>query len=231
MTEAAVAVNLSLLWGGRFGAPPRPSPRRGSRGPRRPEPSFVRLWDAARSLDAGALDAGRHWYREAQWRLRGIADANDIPTPIVIAAAAALSPGLRWERVLWLLRVLIEAQQIGAPIPRGGDATFGFRDRQKAWEILRTGDTTHCRGDKVEAFRRALGGDMTAVVVDRHLIRLATGRDVVKSMTTNDKGRIRAALWTIAWSMREQPAHLQAALWSASVRTEVPSKPIDSDAA
>lgn len=183
-------------------------------------PSFLRLWEAAHALTEADLTIGRRWYRDARTQLDVRAKLYGIPEPVVVAAAATLTPGLRWDRTLRLLDTLLEAADMGHPMPVVGDATFGFRDRRKAWLTLRTGDTSHCTGPKVEPFEHALNGDESAIVVDRHMVRLAVGLDV-RQLHDAAMDRIRASLWTVAWAMREQPAHLQAALWT------VGAKPLD----
>lgn len=199
------SVNLSLIYGPLSRTPARA---------RRPAPAFVRLWRAAQSLSAEQRAAGRRWYPDARTALDERAERYGLPEPVVVAAAATLTPGLQWDRTMRLLDRLLEALDLGNPMPLTGDATFGYRDRLKAWRMLQTGDITGCSGPKVEPFARALAGDHSAIVIDRHLVRIATGADV-RQMHHAAMDRIRASLWTVAWAMGEQPAHLQAAMWTA----------------
>jgi hypothetical protein len=210
VTQAAVDLTLSLIIAGpRLPLHVLPAPIN-----RRPRPSFSRLWHNAQRLTREQREEGRLWYPHESWRLTRLGQTYGIPAPVVIHAAAALTPGLRWERTMLVLGNMLDAYSVGARTwPRGGDATFGYRDREKAWEILRTGNLRLCSGQKVVPFAAALSGDLDAVVVDRHLVWLATGADV-RQVGPAAMARIAAGVRVLAWSYGMAPRDVQAALWA-----------------
>lgn len=199
--------------------------------PNGPQPSFSRLWWHVKSLTPEQWANGRRWYADAVADLAFRADEFGVDLDLIVVLAAVLTPGLRWRKTLTVLDMLLSAHRRHEPdFPKTGDATFGFRDRAKAWEILQTGDRSLCTGAKVEPFARALAGDGSAIVVDRHLVRLATGAET-NQLQPAAMERIRASMRVIAWALGEEPAAIQAALWETKAGTEVPAKPIDGRAA
>lgn len=104
-------------------------------------------------------------------------------------------------------------------MPRSvGHLTFGHRDREKAWRIL-AGETptSLCRGPKVEAMAANLLGDLSAVTVDRHIVRVATGSDR-RQVSPARARKIAGSLRLLAAIRGVAPAELQAALWVARSR-------------
>jgi hypothetical protein len=171
---------------------------------------------AADALTPDEIAEGRLWWPRAQDEIDWLARSYGLPFERVAQAAAALSPGLRWEATLDVLTMLLDARAAGEPsYPRGtGHLTFGYRDRAKAWGIL-AGEIAACRGPKVEAIAANLLGDLDAVAVDRHVVRVATGSDR-RQVSPATMRRIAAALALLAVIRGLRPAELQAALWVAS---------------
>jgi hypothetical protein len=165
------------------------------------------------------LAEGRLWWPRARDEVAWLADYYRVPFRRLAHAAAALSPGLRWTKTLDVLRLLLDARAAGEPTyPRTGDATFGFRDRQKAWAILAGGEGSGlCRGPKVEAVLANLLGDLDAVAVDRHIVRAATGSDR-RQVSPAASTKIAGAMRLLASIRGMRPAELQAALWVARSR-------------
>lgn len=178
---------------------------------------IARLWTAVQSVTPSEYEAGTRWYPDAASSLRALAERHHTPYDRVVYAAAVLSPGLRWPATLELLERLLLAFVAGDPMPRTGHATFGFRPREKAWEILRSGDRAQCSGVKVEAFAAALLGDRDAVVVDRHLINFAGAAgdpaDRRRQVHPAESRKIAAAVRTFAYALGLSPRDVTAALW------------------
>lgn len=172
---------------------------------------------ATHRLSPADVGAGERWYPQAAAELEvRIARPYLVPFERACWAAAAISPGLSWPATITALQLLVDAHDAGEPFPRTGiQATFGFRGHERAWRILTTDvdPTSVARGPKVEAFASNLLGDYQPVVVDRHLAR-AAGLD--RQPNRSEYDRIARALATVALTMSLRPAHLQAALWSAS---------------
>jgi hypothetical protein len=183
-----------------------------------PESFAANLSRAASSLTPDDVAEGRLWWVRARDEVAWLAEFYGLPFERVAYAAAALSPGLRWEATLDTLRMLLDAHAAGAPMPRSvGHLTFGHRDREKAWGILAGGASTLCRGPKVEAVAANLLGDLNAVAVDRHIVRAATGSDR-RQVSPATTAKIAGALRLLAAIRGMRPAELQAALWVAGSR-------------
>lgn len=175
---------------------------------------------AARALTPRELAAGAEWWIIAREDVAELADRHGVRYRTCALAAAALSPGLRWDATLEVLGMLLDARAAGAtefPVIRSGHLTFGHRDRAKAWAILTGGPEAEarCSGPKVTAIAANLLGDMERVAVDRHVIRAATGTDQ-RQVSPAQLGRIEAAVQVLAYARGVAPAALQAALWLAA---------------
>lgn len=177
---------------------------------------------AADQLTPDDLAEGRLWWPRATDEVAWLAGHYRVPFRMLAYAAAAVSPGLRWEATLDVLRDLLDARAAGAPtFPRTGHATFGFRDRAKAWAILEGGPDAwqRCSGPKVEAVAANLLGDLDAVAVDRHIVRAATGSDR-RQVAPATAVKIAGAVRLLAVIRGLRPAELQAALWVHSSKSE-----------
>lgn len=207
------SVNLGLIWG-RYARPPGTDTRVRLRRPR-PKPSYIRLWRAASELTTDDWEAGRAWYPKAIVHLESEADHWRLEYARVAYAAAVLSPGLSWRATMEVLHLLLWTRAQGKPLPIGeGHMTFGARDRRKAWALLDAEEPEeYVSGPKVAPFAMALLGATDVAVVDRHIIRIATGVDTALGPSAMDM--IAASLMTIAWAKREPTTVVQAALWCA----------------
>lgn len=165
--------------------------------------------------------AGRDWWPSAAADVADEAIRFGIRYERVAYAAAALSPGIPWVGTMQTLRLILEAHRDGLDMPRGsGHLTFGYRGRERAWGILQTGDTSLCRGPKVEAVAGCLLGIDDSVPVDRHLIRVATGENwsQVKPPTML---AIADATRAAAFAHGEAASSLQAGIWIVGSRNVV----------
>lgn len=220
IARATVSRSVSL-YERRAGTAAAPVPR--ARQELRPEAFCANLARAVDRLDEIDVAEGRIWWPRAAAEIAWLADVHGMPFRTLAYAAAALSPGLRWEATLEALRLLLDARAAGEPsYPRGvGHLTFGYRDRAKAWAILTGGRDAWqvCRGPKVEAVAANLLGDLEAVAVDRHIVRAATGSDR-RQVSPAGAAKIAGAVRLLAVIRGIRPAELQAALWVHSARSE-----------
>lgn len=155
------------------------------------------------------------WYRIEAERLARMASELALPVATVIAAAATLSPATSWHLLMLdLPRFLREAL---AGVEKPASATYGA-NRSKAARIVRDrlgiGAVT---GPKVSAFARALSGDPSAVVVDRHAARIATGEDDRATVPALMYRACARAYRRVAERAGVEPAGLQALVWTARV--------------
>jgi len=172
------------------------------------------LWAAVRDVSPSECHAGSQWYDKAFAELCLLGLKYGIGPRVMVCAAATLSPGLRWTATVELLERLLIAHRDGESMPRNGHATFGFRPRERAWQIIRTGIASS-RGVKVEAFAAALLGDTDAVVVDRHLIDAAGlgGTDRRRSISAAQRRRVADTVRSFAAVLGVTPRDLTTALW------------------
>ena len=164
------------------------------------------------------------WYRIERARLEVIASdiraergmaPDDLPAATVIAAAATLSPATSWAHLMADLPAFIAAALDGHGAPPF--ATYGAQ-RVKAAKIVRDRlGIEAVTGPKVSAFARALSGDASAVVIDRHAARIATGDDTVVGVGLAELRAMQEAYGRVAESLSLEPSGLQALVWVARV--------------
>lgn len=180
----------------------------------------------ALTLTSHQIIEGDRWWRNAGAAVADLGRAFGVRQERVVYAAAALSPGIPWTGVLETLELLLVANRDWQDMPRGsGHLTFGYRGRERAWAILREGKTELCKGVKVEAVAANLFGDYDEVAVDRHVVRAATGADIVQVSTAQSKA-IAKAVQVVAYVRGWQPAGFQAAIWLAG-RDKLSQKEIE----
>lgn len=161
------------------------------------------------------------WYRVERARLEGIASevregfGRYVRAESVIAAAATLSPATSWHHLVADLPGFIRAALGGDPLP--DFATYGAQRRKAATIIREGGGIEAVTGPKVSAFARALWGDPTAVVIDRHAARVAMGEDDITTVLIGDLRAAQDAYRLAASRLGLEPAGLQALVWVARV--------------
>lgn len=126
-------------------------------------------------LDAPALtqEAGRQWYAEARAQCVDFARRHRLKADAVAGAAAAISPGLRWESTFAHLAALRRDER--APVP-----TYCREFVLRALRCFAGEDPRAVlAGPKVTAFYELLAGrNMAAVVIDGHAWNIARGECV-----------------------------------------------------
>lgn len=162
------------------------------------------------------------WYEVESDALAALAMELGLPLRAVCGAAAAISPGMRWERVAYHVRRLHQfgAANLPSPIPTYSSA---FVDR--AERCLRGEDPeTVLGGPKVRAFYALLAtrGQCDAVVIDGHAFNIARGErtglrgDVpAAARVTAARYRLAELAYRIAAKALDIPAHaVQAVTWT-----------------
>lgn len=180
--------------------------------------------------DEATRDAGRHWYRLERERCHDLAErknATRVPAgkaPLsalaVAGAAAAISPGLKWEFTFAHIEALLENPKAKVP-------TYSRANVAKALHCLRGDNPAKVLGGpKVRAFYGLLSGtDPDAVVIDGHAWNIARGEYAVfrdregyrapaAARVTDKRYRIAAqAFREVAETVGETPHSVQAATW------------------
>lgn len=188
----------------------------------------LRILDAERASRKRLTAHGRAlalaWYRIERARLEVTASEvrearglrpEDLPAETVIAVAATLSPATSWHHLMADLPAFLLAALDGDPVPPF--ATYGSQ-RAKASRIVRERlGVSAVTGPKVSAFARALLGDASAVVVDRHAARIALGDDRIIKVPLATLRAVQSAYVVAAARIGVDPAGLQALVWVARV--------------
>lgn len=194
----------------------------------RAKASFGVLWAAVEALGPADYAAAADWWDEARRDIAALAAESGDEFERVVYAVAAASPGVPWRACLQNVRVLIAARDRGDDLPSGPgcglEIASGRRHIAKAWAILRGADVSICRGPKVSAFAANLLGDLTAVTVDRHITRAATGADL-RQPSPAEARRIATMVTTIGTAKNHPPAVIATALWMRAARVRATARP------
>lgn len=162
----------------------------------------------ARRAARGLPRRGLLWYRvEAQWIGRE-AERAGIPFHVAAAVAAALSPATAWGPLRERFPAFIDAAMAGDRRP--AFPTYGAQRVLAAAVARGELPASAVGGPKVGPFARALAGDPSAVVVDRHQARICGLPDVP---TARQRRAAVAAHVRVARAFGVAPRDLQAALW------------------
>ena len=171
---------------------------------------------------------GLSWYPRANAFINDLAAEFDLTVEIVASVVAALSPMNRWGQNMTDARNLIAAWATGAGLDDVSVCTFNGNKR-KAWAILNEQDPGLLSGIKVTAFAQNLMGNWNDVTIDRHAFNAAIAhREIVgdRGLSITDKRNRLAseAYRTLAAEVGISPAQLQAIIWLAWRRINVPSR-------
>ena len=119
-----------------------------------------------------AVDDALEFYLLAGSWLRGVALDYSLPTELVAAVAAALSPNNKWPVNQSDTVRLIDGYKRGQDLDLIKVSTYG-PNKDKAIAILNTGETHFLSGPKVVPFSQNLNGDFEVVTVDTWCLRHA----------------------------------------------------------
>lgn len=173
-------------------------------------------------LDAPTLtrEAGARWYSEEADRCAFFGRVHSIPAHCVAGAAAAISPGMRWDAVFAHLSYLVKNPNARVP-------TYSKEFVRRAVRCLKGEDPAAVlSGPKVTAFYALLARlDLTAVVIDGHAWNICIGKPLVfrqrPGFTPPKTSRVTARRYRLAAAAYRQvaadlgiPAHaVQATVW------------------
>lgn len=174
---------------------------------------------------------GTTWYRRAHRFINELSGEFGLPTDVVAGVVAALSPMNKWGQNCQDARNLISAFAAGKAPEDVKVCTFNS-NKARAWDILTQRDRSVLSGQKVMAFCENLTGNLEFVTVDRHAYNAAIGhREVIGDgghRITENRYRAAAATYTaLADEVGLAPAQLQAIVWLAWRRLNVPSRFLD----
>lgn len=161
------------------------------------------------------------WYRVEGERVRAAAAEAGVDPARAIAAAAVLSPAVRWEDLVRRLPAFLAAFRAD---PAAVPPRFpGYRSNVvKAWRVL--AGQARATGRKVSRFALNLAGDERPVTVDRWAARAAglpEGGGAAWYRRLESSYRVAASVAGLP------PSRFQAVLWAAVREGMVPWGPLD----
>ena len=170
--------------------------------------------------DDATRAAGHEWYMLEAQRCADFAARHKLVARAVAGAAAAISPGLRWEHTFAYLEALVRNPKAKVP-------TYCLENVRRAVRCLRGEDpATVLSGPKVTAFYALLAGvSSDVVVIDGHAWNIARGEycvfrsregysTPVTARVTPFRYRITAAAFReVAELVGAAPHQVQAATW------------------
>jgi hypothetical protein len=143
---------------------------------------------------------GQEWYRHANIICRQYARKYKKPVKMVAGLLAVLSQRQSWSRNLELLKTVLEG--------RHPDTLLTVAE--KAYKILQGENPENVvKGPKITAFYHAILGDMTQVVLDSWMLKIAG----IPRPTTKQYETLAQKLRQEAREANEQPAIYQAIIW------------------
>jgi hypothetical protein len=140
----------------------------------------IDLWQSVLNIIAvfeyqmGSESYDPSWYQREGEELRKTAIELGYNPEVYTYAIAAFSPAVPWDKnKTEVFRMAKAMKENRSYIVTPAQKFVGYGTNVvKTFNILLTGDTSHCRGEKVESFaRNLLGAD--GVTIDRHAVHIA----------------------------------------------------------
>jgi hypothetical protein len=147
------------------------------------------------------LEQASVWYHEAQEVAEDVAENLGVSLEVGASIVAAFSPRERWSSNV--AKAL--AFSMGKPV---AGLQNNYRMAERAMEL----GFDALKGQKTNAFARAIAGDTNAVVIDVWMIR-AAGMDASKGVNKSDYNMLSDAVRNIASEHGITPRTAQALIW------------------
>lgn len=182
--------------------------------------NILRLYDRA---DDSILEAGVLWYPRASETAQAIAELTGITYHQVAVIMAIVSPGTGWnlnQRLpVRVIRHILDAGKFHSI-----EMPAWFPGYRPAWHqcrrVILYGDLT-ITGRKTGPFYRGIIGDADATVIDRHMVRILSGRDGYQTCSTGPFNRMVDAVQIAARRRGVSNRTMQATAWIAYRRFTV----------
>jgi hypothetical protein len=150
---------------------------------------------------AGQIEQASVWYHEAQEVAEDVAELLGAPLEIGASIVSAFSPRERWASNV--AKALAFA--MGKPVT-------GLGNNIRMAENAKTMGFDALKGQKTNAFARAIAGDSDAIVIDVWMIR-AAGLDASKGVNKTQYNELSEAVRVVAKEMGITPRTCQALIW------------------
>ena len=150
---------------------------------------------------AGQIEQAATWYHEAQEVAEDVAENLGASLEVGASIVAAFSPRERWSSNI--AKAL--AFSMGKPVA-------GLQNNYRMAQSAIENGFDALRGQKTNAFARAIAGDANAIVIDVWMIR-AAGLDASKGVNKTQYNELSEAVRVVANEMGITPRTCQALIW------------------
>lgn len=161
--------------------------------------------DSFRSLvmqaTLGQVEAASVWYLEAQEVAEDVAEIMGTSLEVGASIVSAFSPRERWS-----------SNVAKAYAFANGKPVSGLSNNIRMAEAARVSGFDALKGQKTNAFARAIAGDTNAVVIDTHMIS-AAGMHGPNGVNKSQYNELADAVRTVAKEFGITPRTCQAAIW------------------
>lgn len=157
----------------------------------------------ARSIDGQALTDALAWYCEAQAFAKHLTTLTPWTLEVASSVVSSFSPRNKW--------VTNKAHALSFAM---GVNPKGLKNNLRMAQASTRLGFNALKGQKTNAFARAIAGDMTAVVIDTWMIK-AAGLNSAKGVNKSQYATLAAAVCKVAYGMKWENAQAQAAIWCA----------------
>jgi len=147
------------------------------------------------------LEQAATWYHDAQEVAEDVAENLDVSLEVGASIVAAFSPRERWATNV--AKALAFSQ--GKPVA-------GLQNNYRMAQAALENGFDALKGQKTNAFARAIAGDTDAVVIDVWMIR-AAGMDASKGVNKSDYNMLADTVRNIASEHGLTPRTAQALIW------------------
>jgi hypothetical protein len=168
--------------------------------------SAERLLSLYEAASPGVRRRGRAWYPEANRQLREIAAHNECPLSHAVAVFSIVSPAVQLSTALrWTEEILAGVREGGRfPNVQGPKIVAACSTRYPVFRVT---------GPKVNAFYRAIMGDVGALVLDRWAIHAAGYPKPRSEVPRTLRMELEAAYRSAAAACGETVRAFQAITW------------------
>ena len=157
----------------------------------------------AQSITGQALTDALAWYCEAQAFAKHLTTITPWSLEVASCVISSFSPRNKWANN--------KAQALSFAM---GVNPKGLRNNLRMAQASTRLGFAALKGNKTNAFARAIAGDMTAVVIDTWMVK-AAGLDSSKSLSKGKYFALASAVTAVALGMGWSNAATQAAIWCA----------------
>ena len=150
---------------------------------------------------AGQIEQAATWYHEAQEVAEDVAEIMGTSLEVGASIVSAFSPRERWS-----------SNVAKAYAFANGKPVAGLQNNYRMAQAALTQGFDALKGQKTNAFARAIAGDTDAVVIDVWMIR-AAGLDASKGVNKTQYNELSEAVRVVANEMGITPRTCQALIW------------------